>query len=37
VIFRYQPGRIIEGVFAEERKRVYEIFEAEMGRIIGDR
>jgi mRNA interferase RelE/StbE len=37
VIFLYQPGRIIECVFAEERKLVYEIFEAEMGRIIGDK
>lgn len=35
VIFRYQPGRIIECVFAEERKLVYEIFESEMARILG--
>lgn len=35
VIFRYQPGKIIECVFAEERKLVYEIFESEMARIIG--
>lgn len=35
VIFRYQPGRIIECVFAEERKLVYELFESEMARILG--
>lgn len=35
VIFRYQPGRVIECVFAEERKLVYEIFESEMTRILG--
>lgn len=35
VVFRYQPGRIIECVFAEERKLVYEIFESEMARILG--
>jgi mRNA interferase RelE/StbE len=36
VIFFYQPGQVIECVFAEERKLVYEIFEAEMGRILGE-
>lgn len=36
VIFRYRPGQIIECVFAEERKLVYEIFESEMRRILGD-
>ncbi len=35
VIFRYQPNRTIECVFAEERKLVYEIFESEMRRILG--
>ncbi len=35
VIFRYQPGRFIEGIFAEERKLVYKIFESEMARLIG--
>lgn|GEM_PF-189751 len=35
VIFRYQPSLIIECVFAEERKLVYEIFESEMARILG--
>lgn len=35
VIFRYLPGKIIECVFAEERKLVYEIFESEMVRILG--
>ena len=35
VIFRYRPKRIIECVFAEERKLVYEIFESEMARILG--
>lgn len=36
VIFRYQADQTIECVFAEERKLVYEIFESEMGRILGD-
>ena len=36
VIFRYAPGRIIECVYAEERKLVYEIFAAEIGRILGE-
>lgn len=36
VIFLYQPGLVIECVFAEERKLVYEIFETEMGRILGN-
>lgn len=35
VIFRYLPGKIIECVYVEERKLVYEIFESEMARIIG--
>lgn len=35
VIFYYRPGRVIECVFAEERKLVYEIFAAEMSRILG--
>jgi len=36
VIFRYTPGRVIECVYAEERKLVYEIFESEMRRILGE-
>ena len=35
VVFRYLPGRVIDCVYANERKLVYEIFEAEMGRILG--
>jgi len=35
VIFRYLSGRIIECIFVEERKLVYEVFESEMSRIIG--
>ncbi len=34
VIFRYIPGRIIECVYAEERKLIYEIFESELRRIL---
>jgi mRNA interferase RelE/StbE len=37
VIFRYTPGQVIECVFAEERKLVYEIFESEMNRILQDK
>lgn len=36
IIFRYTPDRTIECVFAEERKLIYEIFESEMSRILGD-
>lgn len=36
VIFRYTPVRTIECVYAEERKLIYEIFESEMNRILGD-
>lgn len=36
VIFRYLPGRAIECVFVEERKMVYEIFGAEIRRILGE-
>lgn len=36
VIFRYTPGQVIECVFAEERKLIYEIFETEMSRILRD-
>lgn len=35
VIFRYRPGLVIECVYAEERKLVYEVFENEMVRILG--
>lgn len=36
IIFRYTPERTIECVFAEERKLIYEVFESEMRRILGD-
>jgi mRNA interferase RelE/StbE len=36
VIFRYTPGLVIECVYAEERKLVYEIFESEMRRLLGE-
>lgn len=36
VIFRYTPGQVIECVYAEERKLIYEIFESEMSRILRD-
>ena len=36
VIFRYTPDQTIEGVFAEERNLIYEIFESQMSRILGD-
>lgn len=35
VIFRYLPGRVVDCVYLNERSLVYEIFEAEMGRIMG--
>jgi mRNA interferase RelE/StbE len=35
VIFRYLPGRVIDCVFVEERKLVYEVFESELQRILG--
>ena len=35
VIFRYAPGRVIQCIYLHERSLVYEIFEAEMGRILG--
>ncbi len=34
VIFRYLPGRVIDCVFVEERKLVYEVFESELQRIL---
>jgi mRNA interferase RelE/StbE len=34
VIFRYLPGSIIDCVYINERKLVYEIFEAELERIV---
>lgn len=37
IVFRYTPGRIIECVYAEERKLIYEIFESEMSRILGEK
>jgi mRNA interferase RelE/StbE len=35
LIFRYAEGRVIQCVFLHERKLVYEIFEAELSRIVG--
>ncbi|MGH7997819.1 MAG: type II toxin-antitoxin system RelE family toxin, partial [Opitutaceae bacterium] len=35
VIFRYRPDREIQCVYAEERGLVYDLFEAEMRRLIG--
>ena len=37
IILRYRPGKQVECVFAEERKLIYEIFESELGRILGER
>ena len=37
IIFRYLPGRIIDCVYVNERRLVYEIFAAELSRIIGER
>lgn len=36
VVFRYLPGRVIDCVYAEERKLIYEVFEAELRRILAD-
>lgn len=36
VVFRYLPGRIIDCVYANERKLVYEVFAAEMSRVLGE-
>lgn len=36
VIFRYRPDRVIECAFAEERRLVYELFEAEVSRLAGN-
>ncbi len=35
VIFRYLPGRVIECVYANERRLVYDLLESEIGRIVG--
>ena len=35
VIFRYLPGRIVDCVYLQERCLVYELFETEMARILG--
>lgn len=37
LIFRYQPGRVIQCVYLNERSLVYELFEAEMARILGQK
>jgi mRNA-degrading endonuclease RelE of RelBE toxin-antitoxin system len=33
LIFRYQPARVIQCIYLNERSLVYELFEAEMARI----
>jgi mRNA-degrading endonuclease RelE of RelBE toxin-antitoxin system len=35
VIFRYLPSRIVDCVYLHERSLVYEFFETEMARILG--
>ena len=35
LIFRYAEGRVIQCVYLNERKLVYEIFATEMSRIVG--
>jgi len=35
VIFRYLPGQVVDCVYLNERSLVYELFEAEMARIVG--
>jgi mRNA interferase RelE/StbE len=35
LIFRYTEGRVIQCAYLDERKLVYEIFAAEMSRIVG--
>ena len=35
LIFRYAPDRTIQCIYLNERSLVYEIFEAEMSRIMG--
>jgi hypothetical protein len=35
-VFPYLPGRVIECVYAEERKIIHEVFEAELRRILAD-
>lgn len=34
IIFRYQPGRIIECVYMNSRSMVYDVFESELHRIV---
>ncbi|HVU38923.1 MAG TPA: hypothetical protein VHC95_11360 [Opitutales bacterium] len=36
VIFKYQPGNVIDIIFVEERALVYEVFEAELTRKLRD-
>jgi mRNA interferase RelE/StbE len=35
VVFRFRPGRMVECVFAEERRLVYELFAEQIVRILG--
>lgn len=35
LIFRYTEGRVIQCVYLNDRKLVYEIFASEMSRILG--
>ena len=35
LVFRYAEGRVIQCVYLNERKLVYEIFAVEMSRILG--
>lgn len=35
MVFRYLPGRVVDGVYLDERALVYEIFESEMVRLLG--
>ena len=34
IIFRYSPGRVIECVYINNRSLVYDVFEAELQRIV---
>ena len=37
LIFRYQSGRVIQCVYLHDRALVYELFETEMARILGQK
>ena len=36
VVFRYLPGRVIECVYVNERRLVYDILESRMGQILSE-